>query len=87
MQLFTTGRYPASSDTWNWKPYTDRYLGTLLVSPTGAGPAVVVDGGDFGFAFGCPAITVNLGYELDPVWDDVFVSWDITKGGLIITCG
>jgi len=87
MQLFTTGGYPASGNTWTSKPFTDRYLVTFLVSPTGEGPARVVDGDPSSLTFSCPVTFVNLGYELDPVGDDDYVSWDITRRGLIITCG
>ena len=60
-------------------------IGTFQVPPTGAGPAIVVN--DFGLTFPCPVTATKLGYEVRPVWDSDYVTWDITKGGFIITCG
>ena len=84
LQLFTLGGCPTSGKTtWESKPYTDIHKGTFQVSIPG--PAAVVE--DFGLAFDCPVATTKYGFELQPVWDNDFVTWDISKGGLIITCG
>ena len=82
LQLFTLGWCPTSKSTWVSKPYTDIHKGTFQVSIPG--PAAVVE--DFGLTFDCPKTTAKYGFELQPVWDDDFVTWDISKGGLIITC-
>jgi len=37
--------------------------------------------------FPCPATTTNYGFAVVPVGDDDRVTWDITNGGFIITCG
>ncbi|PWW76111.1 hypothetical protein C7212DRAFT_280338 [Tuber magnatum] len=83
LQLFTTLRYPAYGDTWNSKPSTNNHIGTFLVSSNGGGPATVVE--DFALKFRCPSTPSNLGFEVQPVWDDDSVTWDITKGGFVIT--
>ncbi|PUU81113.1 hypothetical protein B9Z19DRAFT_1062911 [Tuber borchii] len=82
LQLFTTIGYPAKENTWESKPSTNNHIGTFLVSISG--PAVVVE--DFGLTFECPKTTAKYGYEVQPVWDDDHVTWDITTGGFIITC-
>ncbi|PUU81109.1 hypothetical protein B9Z19DRAFT_972663 [Tuber borchii] len=83
LQLFTLGGCPAAcKTTWISKPYTDLHKGTFQVSNTG--PAAVVE--DFGLTFNCPNIVTKYGFELMPVWDNDSVTWDIAKGGLIITC-
>ena len=83
LQLFTTIGYLAKDNTWESKPSTNKHIGTFLVLIPG--PAVVLE--DFGLTFDCPKTTTNLGYEVQPVWDDDSVTWDITTGGFIITCG
>jgi len=83
LQLFSLGGCAAGGNTWISKPYTDVHKATFLVS--GPGLAVVVE--DFGLTFDCPVTTTKYGFELQPVWDDDSVTWDISKGGLIITCG
>lgn len=85
LRLFTISRYPVFGDTWDWRPYTDINKGTVQVSATGVGPAAVVE--DFGLTFPCPATAAKRGYQVSQVGDDDYVSWDITKGGFIITCG
>ncbi|CUS14186.1 unnamed protein product [Tuber aestivum] len=83
MQLFTTIGYPSNGNTWNSKPSTNVHKGTFLASVNGAGPATVVE--DFGLTFDCPSSATNLGYEVQPVWDDDFITWDITTGGFVIS--
>ncbi|PUU81107.1 hypothetical protein B9Z19DRAFT_1062905 [Tuber borchii] len=61
------------------------HIGTFLVPLTGVGPAIVVN--DLGLTSPCPATTTNRDYEVRPVGNDDIVTWDITKGGFIITCG
>ena len=85
LQLFTSGRYPASGDTWNSHPFTNNQLGTFLVPLGGSGQATVVQ--DFGLTFPCPTADVKNGYEVQPVNDDDSVTWDIATGGFILTCG
>ncbi|PUU81104.1 hypothetical protein B9Z19DRAFT_652836 [Tuber borchii] len=85
INLFTLGWYPVFGNTWNSKPFTNIQLGTFQASTTGSGPATVVQ--NFGLTFVCPTTTTNLGYEVQPVNDNDFVLWDITNGGLILTCG
>ena len=68
--------------TWESKPSTNVHKGTFLVNIPG--PAVVVE--DFGLTFDCPATATKYGYEVQPVNDYDSVTWDITRGGLIITC-
>lgn len=84
MQFFTSGRYPVDGDTWNKKPFTNNHIGTFVTTDAGPGPATVVE--DFGLTFPCPATTTKYGFEVQPVWDNVFVSWDCTKAGYFITC-
>jgi len=76
--------YPGPEDTYNHKPPVNVYLGRFLVPPTVAGPATVVE--DFGLSFPCPATTTQYGLYVAPVGDNVNVTWDITKGGFILTC-
>ncbi|PUU81111.1 hypothetical protein B9Z19DRAFT_889861, partial [Tuber borchii] len=71
LQLFTTIGYPAEGNTWESSPSTNNHIGTFLVSIPG--PAVVVE--DFGLTFDCPKTTTKYGYEVQPVWDDVSVTW------------
>ena len=84
LQLFTMIGYPGPEDTYNHKPPVNVYLGRFLVPPTVAGPATVVE--DFGLSFPCPATTTQYGLYVAPVGDNVNVTWDITKGGFILTC-
>lgn len=81
LQVFTTGGYPAYGDTWNKKPYTDIHKGTFQVSTSGPGQVL----GDYGLTFPCPKKATSYGYEVQPVNDDDYVSWDITTRGFIIT--
>ena len=60
-------------------------MATFQTSATGLGPATVVE--DSGLTFDCPVTTTKYGFELQPVGDDDSVTWDCSKGGLIITCG
>ncbi|PUU81112.1 hypothetical protein B9Z19DRAFT_1122525 [Tuber borchii] len=83
LQLFTLDRCPTTGgDTWGSKPFRDKHIGTFLVSIPG--PAAVVE--DFGLTFPCPKTVTKYGFELQPVWDNDSVTWDNSKGGLIITC-
>ena len=82
LQLFTTIGYPTEKSTWESKPSTNEHVGTFLVSIPG--PAVVVE--NFGLTFDCPKTTTKFGYEVQPVWDDDYVTWDIKTGGFIINC-
>ena len=85
LQLFRMIGYPGPSDTYNHKPPVDVYLGSFLVPPTGTGPATVVEG--FEPTLGCPATTTKYGlFVRSRFGDDNYVTWDITKGGFIITC-
>ena len=84
MQFFTTGWYPTADNTWNKKPYTDIHKGTFTTTNSGAGAATVVE--DFGLTFDCPSTSTKYGFEVQPVWDNDYVTWDITKGGYTITC-
>jgi len=83
LNLLPINRYPAFGDTWNNKPDGSPLIGTFSVSATGAGPATILD--DSGLTFDCPVTTAKCGFDVVPIWDD-YVIWDITKGGLIITC-
>jgi len=71
-------------DTWNTKPPLDAHVGTFLVPARGTGPAVVLE--DLRLTFQCPWTTTKYGFELKPVNDYDSVTWDITKGGLVINC-
>ena len=82
LQLFTIIGYPAEGNTWESKPPTNNHIGTFLVPIPD--PVVVVE--DFGLKFNCPATTTKFGYEVQPVWDDDYVTWDCKTGGFIITC-
>jgi len=82
LQLFTTIGYPAEGNTWESKPSTDNHIGTFLVNIPG--PATVLE--DHSLTFPCPATATKLGYEMQPVNDDDYVTWDITSGGFIMTC-
>ena len=82
LQLFTTIGYPTEKSTWESKPSTNVHIGTFLVNIPG--PATVVE--DHSLTFPCPAATTRFGYEVQPVNDNDSVTWDITKGGFIITC-
>ena len=84
LELFSMSKYPAFGDTWNTGPFAVVQKGTFLVSTTGAGRATVVE--DFGLTFDCPTTTTNYGFEVAATWEGDYVIWDITKGGLIITC-
>lgn len=84
MQFFTSGRYPKSGDTWDMKPYTDIHKGTFTTTASGSGPATVIE--DFGLTFKCPSVSTQYGFEVQPVWDNDFVSWNCNTGGYIITC-
>lgn len=83
MQLFTTGGYPAQGNTWNKKPFTDQHKGTFLTSEDGTGAATVLE--NFGLKFPCPEFATSYGFEVQPVGDNDYVLWDITKGGFVIT--
>ena len=83
LQLYTVSGYPTDGNTWKSKPHIDVYKGTFLVSIPG--PAVVVE--NFGLTFNCPVTTTKYWYEVQPVWDDDYVTWDCKTGGFIITCG
>jgi len=82
VQLFTTIGYPTKESTWESRPPTNFHIGTFLVNIPG--PADVLE--DFGLRFPCPATATKYGYEVKPVNDNISVTWDITKGGFIITC-
>jgi len=84
LQLFTTGRYPSRWDDWDHRPYRDVHKGTFLVPVTGLGPAIVEE--DFGLTFQCSSNITNRGFEMVPVGGTDYVPWDITRGGLSITC-
>ena len=51
---------------------------------TGMGPAIAED--NFGLTFPCPLTITRLGFELVPVGETDYVPWNITGGGLSITC-
>ena len=77
MQLFSTFRCPVVGDSMSTSPPLNAYLGTFLVPPSvGLDPK-----------FPCPATTTNYGFAVVPVGDYDSVTWDITNGGFIITCG
>jgi len=82
LQLFTTIGYPAEGNTWESKPSTNNHIATFLVNIPG--PATVLE--DHSLTFPCPATTTRLGYEVQPVNDNDYVSWAIDRGGFIITC-
>ena len=84
LQLFSTSTCPVERGSWNTRPFLDVHKGTFLVPPTATGPATVVE--DFGLTFPCPMTTTNYGFAVIPVGDEDYLTWDITKGGLIITC-
>ncbi|PUU81105.1 hypothetical protein B9Z19DRAFT_1020301 [Tuber borchii] len=84
MQFFTTGSPPTDGNTWTSKPYTNIHKGTFTTSSSGAGAATVVE--DFGLTFDCPSTSTKYGFEVQPVWDNDSVTWDIKKAGFIITC-
>lgn len=80
------GGYPACGNTWNKKPYTDVFRAGFLVLLIGAGLTAV---GDLGaaLAFPCPTTPTSYGFEVRPVGDDDYNTWDITSGGFVITSG
>jgi len=80
LQLFRTFGCPAGGTL----PPTDAHLGTFLVPASGTGPAVVLE--DYGLTFPCPVTTTKYGYEVQPVGDNISVTWNITNGGFVITC-
>lgn len=82
MQLYTTGRCPDPGDSWDHKPFTDQHKGTFVTTPGGSGPASVVE--DFGLTFTTSA--TKYGFEVQPAYDNVYITWDITRGGYYFTC-
>ena len=78
MQFFTLGYPPSDGNTWTSKPYTDIHKGTFQSTGT------VVE--DFGLTFSCPSVTTTYGFEVQPVWDNDYVTWDTTTAGFVITC-
>jgi len=82
MQLFTLGYYPTDKNTWNSKPYTDIHKGTFVTA--GSSPATVVE--DFGLTFDCPATSTKYGFEVQPVWDTDYITWNTQTQGVVITC-
>ncbi|PUU81108.1 hypothetical protein B9Z19DRAFT_972524 [Tuber borchii] len=82
MQFFTLGYPPSAGNTWNSKPYTDIHKGTFQTAGSSTGTVVE----DFGLTFNCPSVITNYGFEVQPVWDNDYVTWDTTTAGYIITC-
>ncbi|KAG0642329.1 hypothetical protein HOY80DRAFT_950728 [Tuber brumale] len=81
MQLFTTIEPTNCRNTWNQKPSTNNHIGTFQA--TQPPPPTVIE--DFGLTFDCPTVPTKYGYEVQPVGDYDWVTWNIRTGGFVIT--